>query len=210
MTVLDHLVVAARTLGEGSAYVEQVLGLPTSPGGKHPKMGTHNRLLNLGGGVYLEVIAIDPQSAPPDRPRWFGLDSQAVRESLEAGPRLIHWVARTDGLEGALARLPELGRIHRMSRDDLSWDITIPDDGSLLEGGLVPTLISWGDTPHPTTRLPEVGCRLVGLRGVHPRPERVAQALWKLDMAEALELHQGEQVGLEAKIQTPGGLRLLR
>jgi hypothetical protein len=37
-------------------------------------MGTHNRLLKLGEGFYLELIAIDPQAPPPGRPRWFGLD----------------------------------------------------------------------------------------------------------------------------------------
>lgn len=209
MTTLDHIVVAAQTLDEGSAYVEQALGLATSPGGKHLKMGTHNRLLNLGGGVYLEVIAIDPQGIPPDRPRWFGLDSQAMREKLEAGPRLIHWVARTDDIHGALERVPELGHVHRMSRGDLSWDITIPDDGSLLEGGLVPTLISWGDTPHPTTRLPDAGCRLVGLRGFHPRPQQVAERLRKLGLEGALELVRGDAARLEARIEARGGLHVL-
>lgn len=89
-TVLDHLVVAARTLEEGAAYIERMLGVAMSPGGQHPQMGTHNRLLNLGGGVYLEVLAIDPQGIPPDRPRWFDLDSPALQQRLEAGPALIH------------------------------------------------------------------------------------------------------------------------
>ena len=32
---LDHLVVAARTLDEGAAWVEARLGVPMGPGGKH-------------------------------------------------------------------------------------------------------------------------------------------------------------------------------
>lgn len=210
MTTLDHIVIAARTLDEGAAYVEQVLGVPTSPGGRHLGMGTHNRLLNLGGGVYLEVIAIDPEGPPPARPRWFGLDTEAMQERLRAGPGLIHWVARTDDITGAVARVPQLGRVHRMRRDDLEWEITIPDDGNLLEGGLVPTLIRWGDTPHPTTRLPDVGCRLVGLYGLHPRPERLAAVLRKLGLEGALELRRGERVRLTAGIENPGGLHLLQ
>lgn len=202
MTTLDHIVIAARTLDEGAAYVEQVLGVPPSPGGQHLMMGTHNRLLNLGGGVYLEVIAIDPEGPRPDRPRWFGLDSAAMRERLKAGPQLVHWVARTDDIHGAVVKLPELGRVHRASRGDLEWDITIPDDGNLLEGGLVPTLIGWGDTPHPTAQLADVGCRLVGLRGFHPEPARVAEKLGKLGLEGALELVQSGAVGLEAEILT--------
>lgn len=209
MTALDHIVIAARTLDEGTAYVEQVLGVPLSPGGRHLRMGIHNRLLNLGGGVYLEVIAIDPEGAQPARPRWFGLDSEATQERLKAGPGLIHWVARTDDITGAVARVPELGRVHRMSRDDLEWDITIPDDGNLLEGGLVPTLICWGDTPHPTTRLPDVGCRLVGLRGFHPRPKRLQARLEALEVALELERSPSGRIELWADIQTPVGLRVL-
>ncbi|HEX6635378.1 MAG TPA: VOC family protein, partial [Usitatibacter sp.] len=81
---LDHLVVAARTLEEGAAWVEAALGVPTVAGGKHDLMGTHNRLLGLDGRRYLEVIAIDPSAPPPARARWFGLDEAAPRERLVA------------------------------------------------------------------------------------------------------------------------------
>ena len=47
MRELDHLVVAARTLEEGAAWVEAKLGVPMAGGGKHDLMGTHNRLLRL-------------------------------------------------------------------------------------------------------------------------------------------------------------------
>ena len=42
-------------------------------------MGTHNRLLGLGTNVYLEVIAIDTEAAPPARPRWFSLDTPEMQ-----------------------------------------------------------------------------------------------------------------------------------
>jgi hypothetical protein len=56
----DHLVVAARELAVGVAWVESRLGVPMGAGGRHDVMGTHNRLLSLGPGRFLEVIAIDP------------------------------------------------------------------------------------------------------------------------------------------------------
>ena len=79
MFELDHLVVVARDLDEGSAFVQNLLYIPLELGGKHDAMGTHNRLLNLGGGVYLEVITPDPDAPAPDRPRWFGMDSREVK-----------------------------------------------------------------------------------------------------------------------------------
>src|SRR5260370_39961673 len=62
---LDHLVISARTLDEGTQYVADTLGVAPAGGGAHPQMRTHNRLLNLWGGAYLEVIAIDQQAASP-------------------------------------------------------------------------------------------------------------------------------------------------
>jgi hypothetical protein len=44
---LDHLVISARTLDEGTQYVADTLGVAPAGGGAHPLMRTHNRLLNL-------------------------------------------------------------------------------------------------------------------------------------------------------------------
>ena len=118
MLVLDHLAVVAPSLAAGVAHVRESLGLAMGPGGRHPEMGTHNRLLRLGDDVFLEVIAVDPEAAPPPHRRWFGLDdAEAVRADWAAGRRLRSFVARTDRLDAALARsAPELGVAMRVSR----------------------------------------------------------------------------------------------
>ena len=43
----DHLVIAAATLNDGVLWCERMLGVTPGPGGTHPLMGTHNRLLNI-------------------------------------------------------------------------------------------------------------------------------------------------------------------
>ena len=162
MPTLDHLAIIAPTLQDGVAYVEATLGAPMAPGGKHPEMGTHNRLLRLGDDVYLEVIAVDPDAPRPERPRWFGLDdSAAVRSAWNEGRRLRAWVARTGDISGDLAAHPFLGEAVRASRGDRAWTLSIPADGALPLGGLAPSLIAWGGAGSPAPSMPDVGARLV-------------------------------------------------
>ena len=82
-TRIDHLIVAAATLDEGVAWCEAVLGITPGPGGRHPLMGTHNRLFKIATptfpDAYFEIIALDPQAPPPQRVRWFGLDESDLR-----------------------------------------------------------------------------------------------------------------------------------
>ncbi|HXZ48233.1 MAG TPA: VOC family protein [Usitatibacter sp.] len=156
--------VAARTLEEGAAWVASRLGAATVPGGKHALMGTHNRLLGLGGRRYLEVIAIDPEAPPPGRPRWYALDGPAMRARLERGPALIHWVVRVPDIERALQGYPERVEVLEAARGDLAWRIGVPADGRLPCGGACPTLIQWKGDAHPGDRLPPSGCELLDLR----------------------------------------------
>jgi len=171
---LDHLVVAARTLEEGAAWLEARMGVPTVPGGRHALMGTHNRLLGLGAGAYLEVIAIDPEAPAPARPRWFALDSPAMRRRLASGPALVHWVARTQDIDAARAAHPDLvGEVLALSRGDYRWRIGVPPDGSLPGGGAFPTLIQWEGDRHPASAQPSSGsgspCARPAATGSSPR-----------------------------------------
>ena len=61
-------------------------------------------------GVELETSgrlspAIDLLASAPARRRWFDLDDPALRATLAAGPRLIHWVARCDDVAAECAAL---------------------------------------------------------------------------------------------------------
>jgi len=204
---LDHLAVTAPTLAEGVEYVRAVLGVSPRPGGRHPRMGTHNCLLRLGAAVYLEVIAVDPEAGPPDLPRWFRLDRAGPQP-----PRLAAWVARTSDLRAAARAWPGCGRIEPMERGALRWEITLPEGGDLPFDGLAPLLIQWRTEPHPATLLPDDGCTLVALEGFHPRPEPLLRLLGELGCQDALTVAQsptGQPPRLVAHIRTPTGLHAL-
>lgn len=171
---VDHLVVGAATLEQGAAWCAATLGVLPGPGGKHPLMGTHNRLLAIGSQVfpraYLEIIAIDPQASAPGRRRWFDLDDAALRATLAAGPRLIHWVARCDDVIAECSALShagiDRGEVLQAERDTprglLRWQIAVRPDGRRLFGGALPTLIQWGDV-HPADAMPASGVALASL-----------------------------------------------
>lgn len=223
MAELDHLVVAAADLEQGSDYLQQLLGVRPSPGGKHDLMGTHNRLLNLGNGSYLELISLDPQAPKPNRSRWFNLDSPGLQAQIAERPRLIHWVARIKGIEEIAQRgMMLVGEILEASRGyshgeyaqsappggELRWKIGVHRDGVPAYDGIFPTLIDWGDSPHPTTRMPEVGLKLLGLAGWHPQVKLLSDWLELFETGHLIQLQPGE-ARLEAAIQTPGGFRVL-
>jgi hypothetical protein len=201
---LDHLVVAARTLAEGVRWCEGTLGITAGSGGEHPLMSTHNRLFNLSSdafpNAFFEIIAVDPTASPPGRARWFGLDTS----DLSSGPRLVTFVARTPSLDDTLAALSDAGfdagRALAASRDTplglLRWRIAVRDDGSVLCGGAMPTLIEWGER-HPAASMPASGVALrsLVLRGV-PRAA--------LDVAE-VRCADDAGPALEAQLETPRG-----
>jgi len=210
---IDHLVVAARSLAEGEAWVESRLGSALTGGGRHPLMGTHNRLLGLGEGMYLEVIAVDPGAAQPPRPRWFSLDAPAMRERLDQWPALIHWVASTDDIVALASASPvDLGEIIAASRGDLRWRITVPRDGGLPAGGVFPSLIQW-ERGSPAAALPDSGCRLESLDIAHPSARSLDQTLRSFGLpadAPVRAVDDASGTGrLAARIRTPGGLVIL-
>jgi hypothetical protein len=204
---LDHLVVAARTLDEGVAWCEATLGVVPGVGGVHASMGTHNRLFSIASGgferAYFEIIAIDPAAPPPGRARWFGLDDV----DLAHGPRLVNFVARTPSLDAALTALrdagTDAGRALAASRATpsglLQWRIAVRDDGRVLYGGALPTLIEW-DSTHPADAMPASGVRVqaLTLRGL---PRAIASAL---DIA-SLTLAEDPGPAITATLLTPRG-----
>ena len=203
MLALDHLAVAAETLDAGRAHVEAVLGVALQPGGQHAHFGTHNLLLGLEDGLYLEVIAVDPAAAPPAAPRWFDLDR------FVGAPRLGTWICRCDDLEAALAQAPNgAGRPVDLARGDLRWRMAVAADGRMPFDGAFPALIQWQGA-HPAARLMRSGCRLRRLIVAHPEAAALRKALAGMLNDPTVVIEDGPGMALRAEIETPHGLRVL-
>lgn len=208
-TEVDHLVVAAASLEQGVAWCEATLGITPGPGGKHPLMGTHNRLFRIAApawpAAYFEIIAIDPEAPPPGRRRWYGLDDPAQQARMAQAPRLVHWVARTASLDMHRWGLVNLGldpglplAVQRDTpQGPLSWQLLVRDDGALLAGGALPTLIQWQGR-HPSEHLPAIGVSLRALT-IGGLAAPVRQLLATAGVAHA------EAPALRAVLATPKG-----
>ncbi|WP_375282180.1 VOC family protein [Pseudooctadecabacter sp.] len=193
---LDHLAIAAETLEEGVAWAEGKLGVTFLPGGKHARFGTHNRLLGLKDGLYLEVIAVDPD-ATSHGPRWFGLDR------FSGPPRLANWICEPADFD---AWLRHGMRAVPMARGDLRWDMGAPEDGSLPMGGGFPTVLRWHTDTPPGQSLPASGCALQRLTIRHPQAEGLASELAPALSDPRVVFEPAATVSLSAMMQTPLGV----
>ena len=212
---IDHLVVAAASLEEGAAWCEATLGVVPGPGGEHPLMGTHNRLLRIATvdypRAYFEIIAPQPGRTPQRLRRWFDLDAEQVRDTLRRrGPRLLHYVASVPDLREAVAAWQALGidrgEVVAASRETprglLQWQITLRDDGARLFEGVLPTLIEWGGT-HPAAAMPESGVTLQSLVASHPQAAQLRAAAQAIAL-QGVAIKDGA-ANLCAVLDTPRG-----
>ena len=203
--MLDHLVYATPDLDQTVVDLAG-RGITLSLGGPHPGLGTCNYLAALGDRSFLEVVGPDREQPDPVTARPFGID-----DLTEA--RLMTWAIQVPDLDEALDRARagehEPGEVMAMSRrrpDDvlLSWRLAFPSDN---QGGLVPFVIAWGDTPHPSLSA-ATGTRLVRLRGEHPDPGRLGVVFAALDTE--LDVTEAAEPGLVAELTTGSGTVVLR
>ena len=80
---IDHFAVPGMKLEEATEYVESTLGYKMEKGGKHKLFGTHNNLLGLKDGMYIEAIAVDPAVKNLNFSRWFNLKINFFRLSFK-------------------------------------------------------------------------------------------------------------------------------
>ncbi|MEP5730754.1 MAG: VOC family protein [Sulfitobacter sp.] len=203
MIEFDHIAVAGETLEQATLHVETALGVQMQPGGEHAVFNTHNTLMGLAEGMYLEAIAVNPAAPRPDRARWFDLDR------FEGAARLTNWICRCKDLDGTLAALPAgFGEPVSLQRGDLRWRMAVPADGVLPFDNCAPALIEWEGDMHPSQMLAMSGASIKTLTISHPDAADLAELLAPHLVDDRVVFAQGAAM-LVASLDVAGQVRTL-
>ncbi|MGW0928653.1 VOC family protein [Streptomyces sp. NPDC002644] len=195
--LLDHLVYATPDLASTVADFTRRTGVAPAPGGAHVGLGTRNYLVGLGGRRYLEIVGPDLDQPEPAGPRPFGVGNLSA-------PRLATWAICPPDPDAAVAAARSAG----VATGPLRGMSRRRPDGTLLEWRLtagesvvVPFLIDWGATGHPSAGLPSVS--LLGMSASTTDPDETRRHLAAL--GTGLDLTEGPD-RLVARIGTPAGV----
>jgi hypothetical protein len=97
---IDHVIYATADLDAAAARVERELGLVARAGGRHAGLGTHNRIVPLGGG-YLELLAV----ADAEEASGSDLGRGLIARLDGDGDGLLGWVVAVDDVDSVARRL---------------------------------------------------------------------------------------------------------
>jgi len=163
---IDHVMLGIDDLDRGVQLFEQQTGVRPVFGGKHPR-GTHNALVALGDGTYLEIIAVQLGAKAPE-------EYAGLRQIHALTP--IGWAVSSGDSAQLRSRLesaglavtePSAGSRTTPAGATLSWQ-TFGLKDNFEEA---PFFIVWSaQTPHPSTTSPQ-GCTLQQWRvaGAHQK-----------------------------------------
>lgn len=92
-------------------------GLDSYPGGEHAGVGTHNRIIPLGGGQYVELMAVLDEDVAARNP---------------AGRRILEWASEGEGLRAWCLATDDVAAVgERLRLEPKAWTRVLPDGGEL-------------------------------------------------------------------------------
>lgn len=84
----------------------------------------------------------------------------------------------------------------------LNWQLTMPL--SVPEVDIVPFMIDWSESKvHPSSYLPDMGCKLKLIYATHPKPKKIIELYKKINCK--VQINEAEEVSLNLIIDTPKG-----
>ena len=205
MLSLDHVILGIDDLEKGMSEFENSTGVAPIYGGVHEKLGTHNALVSMGEGRYLEILA------PRDPSHIQNPFGNFQLESLTP----IGWVIRSEDLQREIEDLDAYKIAHNgissMSRkasdgSEISWrNIFLKGQEQIA---INPFYIEWGSgVTHPSEATPK-GCLLEAITVSTQQEDPLSTYLMGLDLP-VIYKNDSDQVGgrlLSFSLQTPNDL----
>lgn len=199
---LDHFMYAGGSLDALADQFAALTGITATHGGKHPTLGTHNRLMGSGTAVYLELVAPDSSSDVRSE----------MRTALEAlhRPQLYRFIMRCSSQDfpaltkayreaGIEAPVHELERI-TPDGQTIRWRLMIP--AANFYGVFAPMFIDWIDTAHPSEHLAS-SFKILACEAGHPQAGQLS-TLWK-ELGVDIPLRVADAAYLRVLLDTPRG-----
>lgn len=139
MLELSQVILGVQDLDAATAAIA-ARGLQVLDGGRHPGLGTANRIVPLGR-QYFELLSVVDRDEADRNP--FG---QALLRQIAQGDRLVRWSLRTDAIDQVAARLGLAVEPRARVRPDggkLTWRAADLDLAQQL--GWLPFFVAWDD-----------------------------------------------------------------
>jgi hypothetical protein len=97
---VDHVIYGTADLDATAARLRAQLGLLATDGGRHDGLGTRNRIVPLGDGSFLELLAVaDPGEATRSKL------GAALQAAIARGEGLLGWAVAVEDLQPVVERL---------------------------------------------------------------------------------------------------------
>lgn len=200
---IDHIVYCVDDMDEAIRFFQNEVGVSPIIGGKHIAKGTHNAILSVGQGCYLEILAVDAANSKVTSSRWMGVD-------LVDRPTVTRWCLKSSSLHDDSMLLQryngELGMVTAGLRELpsgqlLKWQLSEPLSSPAVD--IVPFLIDWSESDsHPTFGLP-VDLALTAVTLYHPNPTLIQPLLDSLRCSYSIQ--QGADIRIAVTLIGPRG-----
>jgi catechol 2,3-dioxygenase-like lactoylglutathione lyase family enzyme len=97
---IDHVVYGTSDLDVAEEWFESSFGLRSVPGGPHDGLGTTNRIIPLGNGTFIELLAIADHAQAGGSPL-----GAALQARIAHGDAFLGWAVAVQDLRPIVARL---------------------------------------------------------------------------------------------------------
>ena len=201
---IDHVIVGVADLDSGVEEFRRLTGVTPVAGGVHPGRGTHNALVALDQGRYLEILAALPDAPPSEA-------VSRLRNLKSLTP--YDWAVSTDDVGASVRFLSDAG----FSVSPGTAGSRLKSDGTKLEWStfdvrpdlqLAPFFINWSaSSRHPSADSPQ-GCSLATVLIELPA-QAASRRLLEL-LAIGVELKTATAARMEFTLECPEGTVHLR